>query len=105
MASIELRIPLWRTSSSQPIISIAPFIDFGKSWNKQRRERALSAQAVALPAANNYLLGLGLGLRLQPYEWLSADIYFAEQLQLTRDETYFDMRHRSIQLRVNAVVF
>lgn len=62
LVSAELRIPILRSPRTTNLLQVAPFIDFGTTW-------ASSGQANSDP---NSLLGVGLGLRWQPSDRLTA---------------------------------
>jgi len=36
VGSIEFRIPIWRRASGQTVLELAPFYDYGRSWNRDR---------------------------------------------------------------------
>jgi hypothetical protein len=55
--SLELRIPLVRDGFDRPVLELAPFVDFGRGWN---RERGGSLRTIA---------SAGLGLRRAPSRW------------------------------------
>jgi hemolysin activation/secretion protein len=61
-ASIELRIPVWRSPRIVALLQITPFLDVRTGWN-------LSARPDPDP---NTLFSAGLGLRLQLSDRLTA---------------------------------
>ncbi|MGD1912727.1 MAG: ShlB/FhaC/HecB family hemolysin secretion/activation protein [Rivularia sp. (in: cyanobacteria)] len=65
-ASAEIRFPIARFSGENNILQLAPFIDFGTAWNRGGSDDS------ADELDTNTLLSLGLGLRLQLQERLSA---------------------------------
>jgi hemolysin activation/secretion protein len=62
LVSAELRIPILRSPNATSLLQVAPFVDFGTTW-------ASSGQANSDPAS---LLGVGLGLRWQQSDRLTA---------------------------------
>ena len=56
--SVEDRIAVVRNASGLPTLQIAPFVDFGKVWNKSDNPNPLPRQ--------NFLAGGGIGLIWQP---------------------------------------
>ncbi len=36
VGSLEFRIPIWRRSSGHTVLELAPFYDYGRSWNRDR---------------------------------------------------------------------
>ena len=75
--SLEGRIPIFRLpipgiskSSSDGMVAFAPFIDYGRSWNRDAPTGSIST-----------LAGIGAGLRWSISERAQANIYFAHQLK------------------------
>ncbi|MEA5596049.1 ShlB/FhaC/HecB family hemolysin secretion/activation protein [Rivularia sp. UHCC 0363] len=64
-ASAEVRFPIARFSGENNLLQLAPFVDFGTAWNRGGREDLGSA-------TDNTLFSLGLGLRLQLQQRLTA---------------------------------
>jgi len=64
VASVELRVPLWRDRRERPVVQIAPFLDWGRSWNERE-----SSDAQTLWSA-------GVGLRVSPWPWLRGAFYW-----------------------------
>ena len=62
VASAELRVPLVKGPLGRDILQLAPFVDFGKAWNRDR-DRSLHSIAS---------LGLGLRWRIAERSWLHA---------------------------------
>ena len=65
-ASAEVRFPIARFSGENNLLQLAPFVDFGSAWNRGGREDSNGEDET------NTLLSLGLGLRLQLQERLTA---------------------------------
>mgnify|MGYP002777211046 FL=1 len=61
-ASAEARIPVLRIPQWQALLQVTPFVDFGTGWNRGDRENA----------SPNELFSVGLGLRLQVSDKLTA---------------------------------
>ncbi len=64
--SAEVRIPIARFSGENSLLQVTPFVDFGSGWNTSGRENLDSS------LNPNTLVSMGLGLRLQLEQWLSA---------------------------------
>jgi hemolysin activation/secretion protein len=64
VTSAELRVPVWWDSRGRPIVQLASFIDYGRSW--EHRE---SGEATTLWSA-------GVGLRVAPWPWLRGQLYW-----------------------------
>jgi hemolysin activation/secretion protein len=60
-ASAEFRLPIYRTPQRQLVVQLAPFVDFGTAWNSSGTN-----------PDNNTLVSVGLGLRLQLGDSLTA---------------------------------
>jgi hemolysin activation/secretion protein len=75
IASLEGRIPIWEDKTHNPLLSVAPFTDFGVGWdNVEHGPMAagttdLGRQGVALPSA-------GVGLLFNPCKYMSGQIYW-----------------------------
>ncbi|MGB8166283.1 MAG: ShlB/FhaC/HecB family hemolysin secretion/activation protein [Chthoniobacteraceae bacterium] len=64
-ASVELRIPIWLTKDKTPLVSLAPFFDFGGGWNVNKVD-------------DNYqtIYSAGLGLLVNATKHAQATIYW-----------------------------
>ena len=58
VVSTELRVPLWRDHRDRPVVQLAPFVDYGRSWNERESSDAKT------------LWSVGVGLRVAPWPWL-----------------------------------
>jgi hemolysin activation/secretion protein len=92
IASIELRIPVWRTPLGRPMVQIAPFFDWGSGWND------------AESSFERELMSVGVGLRIAPFEWLRGQVYWGKRLKNVANP------HNSIQddglsFRITLVAF
>jgi hemolysin activation/secretion protein len=68
VASFELRVPVWRDRHGSAMIQLAPFVDYGRSWNEQSNDPETLASA-------------GVGLLLSPLKWLRGEIYWGGRLK------------------------
>jgi hemolysin activation/secretion protein len=69
VTSLEFRIPIWRASNGRPIAQLAPFFDYGRSWDEEfitRKEEIAS---------------VGVGIRLSPWEWIHGELYWGGRLK------------------------
>ena len=66
-ASIEWRIPLWMRSDKTPIVSLAPFLDFGSGWNTVRP---------GAEDANATIGSAGLGVLFNAGKHVQGSIYY-----------------------------
>ncbi len=64
-ASAELRIPLWLSKDKTPVVSLAPFFDFGGGWNVNKVDERYQA-----------IYSAGLGLILNPTPHAQATVYW-----------------------------
>jgi hemolysin activation/secretion protein len=67
VGSLELRVPVLRASDGRPILQVAPFLDYGRGWNKE---------ATTL-APTRDLGSAGVGVRWRASRRLIADAYWA----------------------------
>jgi hemolysin activation/secretion protein len=68
-ASVELRIPVWHDARRRPVVQLAPFADFGHSWERTTESNIQTIGSV------------GIGLRLAPFEWLRGELYWGYALK------------------------
>jgi len=73
VASGELRLPLWWDRHDRPVVQIAPFIDYGRSWNHAEGSVAQT------------LWSVGIGLRVAPFEWLRGELYWGHAFTHVQD--------------------
>ncbi len=66
-ASIEWRVPIWMRADKTPILTLAPFIDYGTCWNSVSK----------LADDNNKTIGsAGLGVLLNANKHIQASVYW-----------------------------
>ncbi|MEL6438819.1 MAG: ShlB/FhaC/HecB family hemolysin secretion/activation protein [Cyanobacteria bacterium J06621_8] len=90
-ASAEVRIPFYRWSNNRNSLSVVPFVDFGTAWNNSDDD----------DSEEDTLVSLGLGLRLDLIETLSARIDYGIPLvdvseigdSLQEDGLYFSLEY------------
>jgi hemolysin activation/secretion protein len=73
VASAELRVPLLRDRRDRPVVQLAPFLDYGRSWNEGESDLA------------EYLLSAGVGLRIAPWPWLRGALYWGHRFHRVPD--------------------
>jgi hemolysin activation/secretion protein len=64
--SIEVRVPVLRREDGVPLLQVAPFVDAGGAWYKDRS----SPEPQTIASA-------GLGLRFDPHRQVHAELYWA----------------------------
>ena len=77
LASLEFRVPVWEDKDHNPLVSLAPFSDFGLGWDNVEVNSAstsgstgdLGRQGVTMPS-------VGLGLLVNPVKYVSGQIYY-----------------------------
>ena len=69
VASVELRVPVWRDRNGRALAQLAPFFDYGRSWDEEFMTRKQEIASV------------GVGIRLSPWEWLYGDLYWGGRLK------------------------
>jgi hemolysin activation/secretion protein len=87
VASIELRLPVWRFEG-RSIVELAPFFDFGYTNNLNRP--TLEPDTLA---------SVGVGLRLQPLPSVEAALYWGHQIESV--PTSGNLQDDGIQFRVD----
>lgn len=71
-SSLELRIPVLKTSSGRDLVYLMPFFDIGRGWNEHRTGFA--------PAKDQTIGSLGIGVRVQLFRWLYGQFYWGGKL-------------------------
>jgi hemolysin activation/secretion protein len=82
LASLEIRIPVYRSVRGEDILQLAPFLDYGRGWNSH----------FDTPSPQ-YLASAGVGLRwnILPQDRARFEVYWGQQLN------HFDMGHGNLQ--------
>ena len=88
--SVEDRIALQRDEGGAPILQVAPFLDLGVVWNQDDSTQTTD---------NNFLLGTGLGILLNPFSPLNIRLDFAVPLEIVGGSpdglnVYFSINYR-----------
>jgi len=76
VASVEFRIPIWRDSHGRALAQLAPFFDYGRSWN----EEAITGKEGVITRKEE-ISSVGVGIRLSPWEWLHGELYWGGRLK------------------------
>jgi hemolysin activation/secretion protein len=90
--SLEDRITLSRNESGEAIFQLAPFLDFGKVWNVSKNPNKLPDQT--------FILGLGLGILLQPIPNLNLRIDYAYPF-MNLDDRGENAQEKALYFNVN----
>jgi hemolysin activation/secretion protein len=89
VASLELRIPLYRGPLGRDVVQLAPFADFGRAWDERD------------DFPDRTLASLGVGLRVSPFEWLYGELYWGGRLtKVSREIGEDDLQDEGIHFRV-----
>jgi len=91
IASIETRIPLWRHPQRWGVIQLAPFFDVAHLWDHHRRSERRPAKTLA---------SVGVGLRWTMARYLSAQIYWGQNL--TEVITSGTLQDKGVQFKIEA---
>jgi hemolysin activation/secretion protein len=91
-ASVELRIPVWRDARRRPVVQLAPFADFGRSWDEGAARDAQS------------IWSIGIGVRVAPFEWLRGELYWGYALN-DLPETGDDIQNDGLHFSLTVVPF
>jgi hemolysin activation/secretion protein len=92
VASVELRIPIWRDRNGRAIVQLAPFFDYGRSWNEE------------IVTDKEELASVGVGIRLSPREWLHGELYWGGRLKKA-PKTSNDIQNDGIHFAVYITAF
>jgi hemolysin activation/secretion protein len=88
IASLEVRVPLWRDPQRLGVIELAPFVDYAHVWNHKDRP---DKRAKTLASA-------GVGLRWRLPRFLSARIYWGQNINSV--ETSGDLQDNGVQFLI-----
>jgi hemolysin activation/secretion protein len=75
-------------------VELAPFFDFGRSWNTDTPS-----------AAPTRLVSVGLGVRWQLSQRVKAHLYYARPLRSLAQPVDRDLQDDGFHFRINAAVF
>jgi hemolysin activation/secretion protein len=95
-ASLELRIPLWRDGAGRPIVQLAPFVDYGRSWFDGDR---------LLEPRSDTLWGVGVGLRWAITRRANFEVYYGHALRDVPQPSDHDAQDISVYARLTWDVF
>jgi hemolysin activation/secretion protein len=90
VASLEFRIPVFFNEDGQSRIQLAPFIDYGRSWNSDR----FTPKPEKISSA-------GLGILWDPTRHFHAEAYFAENFREIKGESdEHDLQDSGVHLQM-----
>src|SRR5262249_28606571 len=90
VASLELPIPIWHDAGRRPVVQIAPFFDYGRSWDHGASRDA------------EHIASVGIGLRMALVSWLHGELYWGHALNHV-PEVGDDLQNDGIHLALTAV--
>jgi len=90
VASLEFRIPVFFNEDGQSHLQLAPFIDYGRSWNRER------------PTADpETISSAGLGILWDPHRKFHAEAYFAKNFRkITGESNEHDLQDSGVHLQM-----
>jgi hemolysin activation/secretion protein len=91
-ASLELRIPVWYDARRQPIVQLAPFADFGRTWDDKAARHADNIGSV------------GIGVRVAPFRWLRGELYWGYALA-NRPDSGGNIQNDGIHFALTVIPF
>lgn len=89
IASLELRLPVWRSADGDSVLQIAPFVDVAQGWN--HRDSALETRRTTI-------VGTGVGARLKLTRYASAQLYWGHSVDDTRNNG--NLQDTGVQFRI-----
>jgi len=89
VASLEVRVPVWRQPERWGVVQLAPFVDFGRTWDHRDRP---GDRASTLASA-------GIGLRWSLTRFFDARIYWGQNL--TSVVTSGDLQDKGVQFLIS----
>jgi hemolysin activation/secretion protein len=94
-ASFELRIPIVRDKAGEPIVQLAPFVDWG--WSQFRDRRLVSGSEI--------LWGAGIGLRWAILRRADLEVYWGQKLRDVVEPDDHDLQDIGVYVRLTVRVF
>jgi hemolysin activation/secretion protein len=89
VASLEVRVPIWRDPQHLGVIELAPFVDYAHVWNhKDRPDKRAKT-----------LASVGIGLRWRLPRFLSAQIYWGQNFNSV--DTSGDLQDSGVQFLIS----
>jgi hemolysin activation/secretion protein len=88
IASLEVRVPIWRDPRHIGVVELAPFVDYAHVWNHSDRR---------YKRAKN-LASVGIGLRWTLPRFLSAQIYWGQNINSV--ESSGDLQDKGVQFLI-----
>ncbi len=92
IGSVEVRVPLWHDALGRHRIEIVPFMDVGYGWNDG-----------AIPKGN-LLWSFGIGLRVQPIDHASGEVWWGGRLKDVNDPKDHDLQDDGVVMRARVDV-
>lgn len=89
VGSLELRVPLIRSLEGEPVLQVAPFVDVGRGWNRDR----------GTPSPRT-LAGAGVGLRWAVTPDAQIEFYWGGELRDVSEPTDRSSQDRGLHFRV-----
>ena len=94
IASVEVRVPVFRTAGDRILVQLAPFFDCGYSW---------SARGPTF--GDRWLTSAGIGLRGSFLHRIQAELYWGAKLQIVPEPLKHDLQNSGVSFRVTVGVF
>ena len=90
IGSIEIRIPVIKRTTKAPILELAPFFDWGHSWNTHGEE-----------VGKKTLASLGIGARFSPKDNLYLHLQWAEDLKEIDSLSQHDLQDEGVHISIS----
>jgi hemolysin activation/secretion protein len=91
IGSFEARLPVFTRSTGAPILELAPFVDFGRSWSKSRPTDGPKV-----------LASMGVGARWAVTEAIHAQAYWGDDLTNVDREGESDLQDSGLHFSISA---
>jgi hemolysin activation/secretion protein len=108
VASIEVRIPIWRNVRRGAVLELAPFVDYGWVWDRRRHRRVFRfdqdppTEVLASAGRDSAVLAsAGLGLRYRVAGRLSAYVYWGGRLKKVERIDSSDLQNHGFHVGVS----
>lgn len=89
VASLELRIPLWRRADGRDYVQVAPFADFGRGWQTRRDD-----------IGPNTIASVGVGVRAAVTRHVQGNLYWGYALRDVPDAPDRDLQDDGVHFEL-----
>jgi hemolysin activation/secretion protein len=104
LSTLEVRIPLYENAAHNPLVSLAPFADFGVGWNNTNDLGSAGIgggagqQGVFMPSA-------GIGLLFNPVRYINGQIYWGYGFNREQEPDGQNLQNKGVEFSLSFNAF